>query len=98
MKRMMNRNPNWNHNSSQFYNSCLVNIKFDQDQLNEEKQSSDDLLWKNSEQYADEDQIKAFSVALHKLLLNPKFGEDPEMKNKVNKLKSIAGKMKILYI
>jgi hypothetical protein len=54
MKRITNRNPNCNHNNSSYYNSRGVNIKTDKDYSNEEK-SADDLLWKNSETYQDQD-------------------------------------------
>ena len=74
MKRMMNRNPNCNHNSSQFYNSWIVNIKFDKDGTTDDR--TPDLLWKNSELYSECDEISALGSVLYKLFSNPRLGEN----------------------
>ena len=99
IKKMMNRNPNCNHNSSQFYNSCLVNVKFKKDNNGlssiDDKSSHNDLLWINGDQYPDEDEIQALASVLYKLFSNPKLGENMNDK-KQNKLKTIAGK--VIYV
>ena len=89
MKRMMNRNPNWNHNSSQFYNSCIVNVKFDKDTTSDDKSQNLDLLWKNSELYPEKDEINSLATVLYKLFTNPRLGENVPCKK--SKLKTIAG-------
>ena len=96
MKKMMNRNPNCNHNSSQFYNSCLVNVKFEKDNNGlssiDDKSPKNDLLWINGDQYPDEDEINALASVLYKLFSNPRLGENLNDKKR-NKLKTIAGKL-----
>lgn len=87
---MMNRNPNCNHNSSQFYNSCLVNIKIDKEYAGDDRLQNNDLLWKNSELYSESEEIEALSTVLYKLISNPRLGENPSDKKR-NKLKTIAG-------
>ena len=96
MKKMMNRNPNCNHNSSQFYNSCLVNVKFEKDNNGlssiDDKSSYNDLLWINGYQYPDDDEIQALASVLYKLFSNPRLGENMNDKKR-NGLKTIAGKV-----
>jgi hypothetical protein len=68
----INRNPNCNHNSSQFYNSCLINVKMDRE-LTQEMEN--DLLWKNSELYGEADEVQALGGMLKRLVAMPKLGE-----------------------
>ena len=89
MKRVTNRNPNCNHNSSQFYNSHMANIKFDKEYSTEEKSPNNDLLWKNSELYSETEEIKALGAVLIKLFSNPKLGEEKHSKSRT-KPKTIA--------
>lgn len=90
IKRMTNRNPNCNHNNSRYFNSQLLNIKVDKGFNPEEKK--DDLIWKNSELYSENEEIEAVASLLYKLFSNPKLGEVCEKKK--TKPKTIIGKLK----
>ena len=92
IKRTMNRNPNCNHNNSQFHNSQLMNIRFDKEHASEDKNQWQDLIWKNSELYNQTDEINALATVLCKLFTNPRLGENLSDKKR-HKLKTIAGKL-----
>lgn len=87
--KKINRNPNWNHNSSSHYNSCAVNIKLDRDVLEDPNQNAD-LLWKNCDDCLESEEIRALGTVLFKLFLFPRLGECVKDKNK-KKMKTIAG-------
>jgi len=94
MKKSMNRNPNCNHNNSQFYNSWLVSVKFDRDSNlsnGDDKGVNNDLLWKNGELYSEREELSALSAVLYKLFSNPRLGENINDKKR-SKVKTIAGK------
>lgn len=96
---MMNKNPNCNHNSSQFYNSCSVNLKFEKEStiVSEDKNTpSTDLLWKNGDQYSEREELNALAAVLYKLFSNPKLGENMSEKKR-SKLKTIAGNKSISF-
>ena len=88
--KKINRNPNCNHNSSLHYNSCNVNIKLDRETLEDQGQNVD-LLWKNSEDYLESEELHALSSVLFKLFSYPRLGESIKDKNK-KRMKTIAGR------
>ena len=73
--KKINKNPNWNHNSSQYYNSWAVSVKMEREEI-EDQYRGIDLLWKNSEWFPEEDEIHALGTVLFKLCSYPRLGEN----------------------
>lgn len=94
----MNRNPNCNHNSTHYYNSGMVHVKFDRESTinSEDKARTTDLLWKNGHLYSEQDELSALAAVLYKLFSNPKLGESSGEKKKA-KLKTITGKFFCIF-
>lgn len=57
-----------------------MNVKFDKEYALDDKQPNNDLLWKNSELYAESEEINALATVLYKLFSNPRLGENPNDK------------------
>ena len=76
-RKTVNKNPNWNHNSSSiFYNHSFSNIRYDDNRSKDkDKDENRDLLWANGEQYHDKDEIKSLKDLIIRLFHEPYFGE-----------------------
>ena len=79
-RKVVNKNPNCNHNSSSiFYNHSFSNIKYDDVKKEETEKQNLDLLWANGEKYNEKDEIKSLKELVLRLFHEPYFGEKKSM-------------------
>jgi hypothetical protein len=77
-RKVVNKNPNCNHNSSSIFNNqSFNNIRYDNIKGEKSAQNDDnkDLLWANGDQYSEKDEIRSLKDLLIRLFHEPYFGE-----------------------